>query len=390
MVRIKKTGTALAVTAAALLCAPCAGQAAAGPAIDLYGVANVSLDYVINNDPTPGFAGSGLALSSNQSRLGFYASEDIGNGWQAAGRVEGGVNVDTGQIFGGTAATLRDTYAALIGPYGELRAGHYSSVYKTATEPLDPFIDTLADAQAVLGNVDGSVLFSEWYNNVIGWRAPGFHGFEGGVDIIVNQGNDNLPLPSSSNTFANNAKATGFSLAVAWRGQGLHAGLAYELRNNFAYSKGISAFELYGGADLLRRAHVGAVFETASTVLGTSAANASTPSRSAFYLSGSYRVRAKDTVAAAFGALGSLGSVSGSGATWLAIGVNHALSPHAAVYAFYTIMMNGSHAAYGLGQFQGQVIPPSDGVVPGIASHDVSAFSVGIRLDFGNDDRAGT
>lgn len=84
---------------------------AAGPQVNVYGVGHLSLNYVNNNDKTPGHVSDTATLTSNQSNLGVYAREDLDGGWDAFGRVEGGINLNEGRIFGSSFAT--STFGAL-------------------------------------------------------------------------------------------------------------------------------------------------------------------------------------------------------------------------------------------------------------------------------------
>lgn len=346
-----------------------AAAAAEEPRVNLYGVGRVSLDYVDNNNGTSGQESGALSLSSNQSNLGIYATEGIGNGLAVVGRLEGGVRVDTGTVFN---SQLRDTFVGMDTPYGLFRAGHYSSAYKLATESLDPFRDTIADAQAVLGNVDGTVLFSEWYNNVVGWRSAPVGRIRLSLDYIVNQGNDNLPQTTAQ------SKQNGVSLDVHWRSERVRTGIAYEGRNNYAGQQDISAFEIYAGAYVMdRRAHVAGVFENAARV---NAAGTGTNDRNALYMSATYRLTDVNALQGAFGWLDGL-SGSGNadtGAVWFAFGASHNLSKTTRVYALFTLVSNDKNSVYGLGQFQ---------EVPGAAGENAMAFSVGLEKSFGDDGR---
>src|SRR3569623_1474340 len=62
------------------IAAAMAGPLAAQAAVEVYGEARASLDFVNNNDNAAGYEDSTVSLSSNYSRLGFKGDEDLGNG----------------------------------------------------------------------------------------------------------------------------------------------------------------------------------------------------------------------------------------------------------------------------------------------------------------------
>lgn len=374
---------AIVLAAAAVLAAPVAALAG-DTAADLYGVGRVSLDYTDNNNNTAGQESSTFSLSSNQSNLGVFAAEDIAAGWDVIARLEGGVSMDTGSIFD---SQLRDTYVGLGTPYGTFRAGHYSSAYKLATEWMDPFRDTIADAQAVLGNLNGNVLFSEWYNNVIGWQSPVYsNGVRLNVDYIINQGNDNLPQTTAQ------GKQNGYSLDLRWHRDLLTTGFAFEGRDATTNagnpgSQDITAFKFYVGTWIRRpklRTYVTFVFENAQQVDIT---GTGTDNRNAIYLSATHHIY-RTAYKAAIGWLDSLsgGINNGTGAVWLGVGLSRYLSKSIEFYLAFTTSLNDRNATYGLGQFQGS---PSitEGNVPALPGRDVAAFTFGLRKSFGNDHR---
>lgn len=367
----------ISIAAAVSLAAPLAAHGA-GPVVTFYGVGHLSLNYENNDNPTPGQVKDTVSLTSNQSHLGISAVEPLPNNWRAVARVEGGVEFDTGSIF---SENLRDTYAGLGGPFGLVRAGHYGSAYKTATEWMDPFKDTVADAQAVLGNVNGTVLFSQWYSNIIGWQSPVYKHTQVDVDYIVNQGSDNLPLTTS------NQKRSGLSLNTQYRNRGLAAGLAYELRNSTSNTGGlgtqdIAAFKIFGGMWLprdKRHTFVTAVYENAEQVNPTATG---TNDRDAFYASISRRL-GRNMLKGAIGIMGSLNgaNASQSGAQWFAVGVSHEVSRTIELYALFTMALNDKLGTYGLGQFQGTTASGS-GNIPALPDRNVTALSLGFKMAF--------
>src|SRR3569623_790062 len=74
------------------IAAAMAGPLAAQAAVEVYGEARASLDFVNNNDNNSANKDSTVSLTSNHSRQGFNGDEDLGNGltalWQLAQDVE--------------------------------------------------------------------------------------------------------------------------------------------------------------------------------------------------------------------------------------------------------------------------------------------------------------
>lgn len=367
----------ISLAAAVSLLVPLAAHGA-GAVVTFYGVGHLSLNYENNDNPTPGQVKDTVSLTSNQSHLGISAVEPLPNKWRAVARVEGGVEFDSGSIF---SERLRDTYVGLGGPFGLIRAGHYGSAYKTSTEWMDPFKDTPADAQAVLGNVNGAVLFSQWYSNIVGWQSPVYKHTQLDVEYIVNQGNDNLPQTTSEH------KRSGFSLSTQYRNRGLAAGFAYERRNATTNSGGvgsqdIGAFKVFGGMWLpraKRHTFVTAAFENAQQVNATATG---TNDRNAFYASVSQRI-GRNMIKGAFGVMGSLSGAnnSQSGGQWIAFGVTHAVSRTIEIYALFTMALNDKLGTYGLGQYQGEAAPGS-GNIPALPDRNVAVFSLGFKMAF--------
>lgn len=360
----------------ASLLAPLAAHGAT--MLRFYGVGHVSLNYEDNDNNTPGQARNAASLSSNQSHIGVSVVEALPYKWRAVAQVEGSVEFDTGAIF---SDRLRDTFLGLGGPFGLVRAGHYASAYKTSTEWMDPFKDTLADAQAVLGNVNGTVLFSQWYSNALGWQSPAYKHAQLDVDYIFNQGSDNLPQSSTSH------ERRAVSLSTQYRNKGFAGGFAYELRNKVSSSGGtgtqnIGAFKFFTGIWLprdKRHTFVTVVYENAEQANAT---DAGVNDRDALYASISQHM-GRNTLKAAAGRLGGLSgdNNSKSAAMWFALGVSHLATRTIELYALFTMTLNDKTGTYGLGQFQGSAASGS-GNIPGLPDRNVAAVSVGFKMAF--------
>src|SRR3569623_1187098 len=120
------------------IAAAMAGPLAAQAAVEVFGEARVSLDFVSNYDIDTANKDSTVSLTSNYSRLGIKGDEDLGNGLTALWQIEQVVEFDTGAAF----THARDTYDGMGGGFGSVLAGHLSSPYRASTSALDPFLDT--------------------------------------------------------------------------------------------------------------------------------------------------------------------------------------------------------------------------------------------------------
>src|SRR3569623_2413456 len=96
------------------IAAAMAGPLAAQAAVEVYGAARVSLDFVSNNANDTANKDSTVSLPSNYSRLGYKGDEDLGNGLPALWQLEQAVEFDTGAAF----THARDTYVGLGGGFG--------------------------------------------------------------------------------------------------------------------------------------------------------------------------------------------------------------------------------------------------------------------------------
>ncbi|MGX9734071.1 porin [Janthinobacterium aestuarii] len=109
----------------------------------LYGIADAGIRYGkgLNaaNAPTPG--GTTPAVSSginNTSRWGLRGHEDLGGGWQALYRLEGGLNLDTGSAAKSDKLFDRQAWVGLKSPLGSVTLGRQATLLADAIAPVDP------------------------------------------------------------------------------------------------------------------------------------------------------------------------------------------------------------------------------------------------------------
>lgn len=131
----------LALAIAGALSVPLAAQAQSSN-VQIYGVLNPSVDFIDNGDD------SGAVMSNNSSRIGFKGSEDLGNGLKAIFQLESAISPDerTGTWTG------RDSWAGLSSAsFGTVRVGAMFTAYKSSTDYVDVFGDTVGDYNNIVG-----------------------------------------------------------------------------------------------------------------------------------------------------------------------------------------------------------------------------------------------
>ena len=111
------------------------GTCLAQGSVNLYGIVDVGLRAV------DGLAGSTASVASgvNQtSRWGLRGQEDLGAGWKAVFRLEGGMNADTGTQAKSDRLFDRQAWAGLDSPYGQLAVGRQANLISDALVAVDP------------------------------------------------------------------------------------------------------------------------------------------------------------------------------------------------------------------------------------------------------------
>lgn len=342
------------------IAAAMAGPLAAQAAVEVYGEARASLDFVNNNDNTAGNKDSTVSLSSNYSRLGFKGDEDLGNGLNALWQIEQDVEFDTGAAF----THARDTYVGLGGGFGTVLAGYLSTPYRASTTALDPFHDTRGDHNAIIGSLDGNSTYS-WndenrVSNAIAYMSPNMSGFSASAAYILSSvlSGDNLPKSSAAD------KQDAYSLAANYTNGPLFVTAGYEAWNKVGVGgDDTSAWKIGASYTIMDATTIAAIWESLD-------AGGSNNDRDAWSLSAKHKM-GDTTLMAAYSMADKTGGVANTGAQQFSIGVSQALSKATDVYALYTMVGNDSAASYSLDNTPGVV-----------AGQDMSAFSVGINHKF--------
>lgn len=340
----------IALSVAAALSAPLASQAA----VEVYGEARASLDFVNNNDTNTANEDSAISLSSNRSRLGFKGDEDLGNGLSALWQLEQQFNVDTGVAFN----NARDTFIGLGGGFGTVLAGRLSTPYRASTRGMDPFRDTRGDHNAILGA--GVFNDESRVNNALAYMTPDMNGFSAAVAYVLADANGSDDLQMTTTDGDQDA----YSLSGSYTNGPLFVTTGYESLNKLGMGgDDATALKLGGSYTFMEATTVGAIWENVD--MGGTVGD-----RNAWYLNAAHKM-GDTTLMAAFGTADDFSAVNNTGADQFALGVSQTLSANTDVYALYTQVGNDSSATYSLDN--------TPGVVGG---QDMSAFSVGINHKF--------
>jgi len=111
------------------------GSCLAQTGVNLYGIVDVG---VRATDGLPG-ATTSVASGVNQtSRWGIRDQENLGGGWKAVFRLEGGMNADTGTQAKSDRLFDRQAWAGLESPYGQVAVGRQANLISDALLPVDP------------------------------------------------------------------------------------------------------------------------------------------------------------------------------------------------------------------------------------------------------------
>jgi predicted porin len=338
--------------------------------VTIYGVVDASVDVTNSGDSST--AGSGVhttKISSNQSRIGFKGTEDLGDGLKAVFQLETAFNTD-----GTTATNLnsRNTFVGLASDnWGRVILGRYDTPYKTSTRNWDLFGDHLADNRNLMGGANGTstIAFDNRASNTVRYDSPNWSGFNLAVAYVDNAETVVVSAPKSTE----------------WSVSGSYA-ITSELSAIAAYEKHFNVAAPATGPLDEKAWKVGASFKTgpfqASAIYEkTDDDFAISLGHKAWTVSGGYNVTASDLIKLAYTKAGKLeGPFAGdTGAKQWALGYDHTMSKRTKLYAEYVKLKNESGIGYGL---TGAGANTTGGVTALAADSDPSAFSFGVRHSF--------
>lgn len=356
---MKKTLCALAV--GATLFSPAIAMAAD---VKVYGRAHVSVDYLDDGENY-----SEVGLSSNSSRLGFKAEQELENGMTIFGQVEQQINFASGSKDADSVDfSTRDTFVGLKGDFGQVKLGRFDTPFKAARGPVNFFGDQVGDLRNLTRA--GDHRFDERNDNTIEYQSPKFGpGFKLAAALSMHAGTT-IPKNETTGDGQDNDKA--YDVALTYKEGPIDFAIAYaHFDANAANARAASdrdAIRVAGAYKLTEALNVGAFFQAGqididdtkdANVYGVAADYKLTPKT---YLRGQVFQRDVDA--------------DDSNSTLLALGVEHRLDPAVRVYANLATVLNDEKA---------KLTPwaqARSNNIDGATGEDATGLSVGLRYDF--------
>jgi len=360
------------ILAVALASAFAAPAFAATANVDVYGAFRGSVDFV----DADGFEDR-MRVTSNNSRLGFKGSEDLGGGLSAIWQWEYSFQLDQ-QGSGPQSNTNlqgsnshRHTFVGLASKsLGSLTLGTQESPLKTSTGPLAVFGDTLADYRSVFTKL------STRSDNSVMYTSPSMSG----LTLRAMYGARN----EGGNASADDSKM--YAASLVYSNGPLYATLAYESNKDpatftVAANGGVTGSNVTASQNNAWRAGVGYTF--GNTKLGLAyedndaeaTTGVSTNDGSAWYVSVAHKM-GNITLAASYTDRDETTSSANDGAKQYAVGATYSLSKRTEVYGLYTEVSNDTAGTNNIGAATGIAS------VNTIAGGDAKGFSIGVNHSF--------
>lgn len=369
---------------------------AANAEVSVYGKAHVSIDSLNNGDE------SFIYVSSNSSRIGFKASEDIEGGLKAGFMAEQTITMDGS----GTSVFDRETFVSLGGGFGSFAVGKIDTPMKTLGRKVDFFGDQIGDSRNLIAqsnSLEGigftvtdicsgltttttptlaactasvkakNVGYDARPGNMITYTTPDMGGIAATVAFMPEDGTK---------------KGSGFDVAVNYSGGPLFVGAAYETHgkgmNTSLASAGSDETESgmrlgasFGMGDL----KVAGLFQSSKNIGGFKDLNTNVIGVGASFKLGAGAVKGQLYKADKYK------DTSKTGATMIALGYDHSLSKNTQVYAAYAVTNNDDFGRYsasggGHGANAGVYVNTSPTSSNYLKSKDPSGLSFGMITKF--------
>ncbi|MEO5573612.1 MAG: porin [Gammaproteobacteria bacterium] len=355
----------LAVAVAAAMAVPLAASADEGN-VTIYGQANVSVDFIDNDTDTTD------NVSSNQSVFGIQGSEPLGNGLNAVFHWDVFAGVDDGveDVTGGTPSSFfgasRDSWVGLSGGFGTVALGAQGRPWKTATNNVDFFVNTIADYAGIIGTVSNvaigtnGVAHDTGIGNSIIWFGPNINGFSWHAQYGADEDDDGNREYGLQGNYTNGP---------------LYATLAYDMQEGALAGEDVEAWKASLSYTFIEALTVSGIYDHISDDAGGVA------ERDAWYLGAAYKF-GNNALKAAYATADDVDAGDDTGADYYALGLYHTFSKRTEVYALYAKVNNDDLATYGLGFPNATSAASSGASAPAFGGDDVSAFSIGLHHNF--------
>ena len=283
----------------------------------LYGALRMS---AVSGDTQTSVAGSTASdfagVVNNASRLGVKGSYGEEGGLTGFFHIQAEVTTD-GQST--AAFDSRFAFAGVKGGFGKVVMGRLSSPYKMAGLKVDPFYDTSAGPTNSGSNFGLSSLTNGFLNNVVGYISPKLGGSVTLNAVAVLDKDD----ATGTNQLGSDVASNFYNVGATYSQNGLSASVQY-----------ITEIE----ATRITAGYKTGAFGVGFSYEDVSGANtAATDDHTQTYLSGTYKVAPKTTLAASYGTVSDNGSgVRNSAGDGYTLGVFHKVAPKTTVSALYS------------------------------------------------------
>src|SRR5580704_17520454 len=140
--------------------------------------------------------GTKFGIASNNSYFGIRARHDLSpygyEGYAFLAQIESQVDVAASPTEKAAFGT-RDSFVGIAGPYGTIKAGKADTPYKKATAAFDPFANTVADYNSLMGNTGGDnrAEFDWRMDHAVWYESPIWKGFQ--FSAMVSPGQNYAP-----------------------------------------------------------------------------------------------------------------------------------------------------------------------------------------------------
>ncbi len=332
--------------------------------VDVYGQIDFSVNWV-NADNGGNDDSDMVTGKSNNSRIGFKGTEDLGGGLSAIWQIETGFLQGDNNNGTGYDAGFRNTFVGLrSATLGTVLAGRYDTPYKLATGKLDIFADSVGDYNSIIGSKTGvfgaaGTAFDQRVDQTVAYISPNWSGLTLAAAYVGIQHNEALATHENRGAVS--------AMAVYDKGP-LFASLAYEKHSGGAGASDnatdASGWKL-GLGYTFGKTRIGGVYERTSETGNT------TDDRNAWWLGGAHTM-GNVVLKAAYGVRGDskAGATDDGGSMW-ALGVDYNLSKRTRAYIAYA---SANDEAAGDVRLYGQGATGNN--------NDPSVISVGVRHTF--------
>lgn len=367
--------------------------------VEVYAQAHISFDQLARVGEPAGTndAGeplikdkSGYGINNNQSRIGLRGDKRLAADLRGVFQFEW--QADTSDSDGDSSGLEpRNMLLGISGRMGTIFMGHHDTPLAMSSARLDPFYDTVADYNAVIGR---SLFMGKFENE--GWRDGTMDQRYGNMLAYASPQNLSLSMMASymasedARTFNQttqmeegvdyNHEAKSFNLI--YQGESLYASVGYLYENDINLSKDMSDARIglgYHGESV----RLGVVADYYLVESNNDAGGESLydgEERLNLYTSLAVKM-GNNTIKTAYGILGDNEQALAprdSGARMMAVGVSHFFNKDSEYYLNYMILDNdGRTSDFGIG--------PQGAGSMGVALKDsvrMGAVSLGMRLDF--------